>query len=315
MCRHHPARDAQKPGGSGVGAADACTQHRDARTSEDQELEKGRFLSQRYLETSTAIFRIRIVKLIPNHMTQPHILWFPLQNAKAIEQHTKTYPPATATGSEGQPPDLILSLRKAFASRHVRGLLSCLAINAALCLCLQSCVTPGLRPRGATIPLQDVVDQVSVALDQFKSTPAAQYAELSEADFTFQVVETKKGGIDVNPYILSFGVSFSREVTHTVTFAYDNKKPSKQRRLTNKKETELSAAFTDLINNAYRAAEKTLTAGGLPLDHADLTVEFAVTWAGTAGIQAPVATLITLGAHASASRNDVQTVKLTFTRK
>lgn len=175
-------------------------------------------------------------------------------------------------------------------------------------------MTSGWRVRSSPIPLQKVVDEVTTAVDQFRNSPYARVAKLNSAQFTFQVVETEKADVNVKPVILSFGISFSRDVTHSVAFIYDNRKPVKRRRVTGENETELTKEFAKLIKNAAEAAEKTIIAAGLPLQEVDLTVQFGVTWSGSGGVLAPV-NLITLGGDVSASRNDVQCVKLSFTRK
>ena len=116
----------------------------------------------------------------------------------------------------GQGINRIDGIRCASYSPSVVGPLKSLAIICILCPLLQSCATSGLgTERQEPIPLGEVVRQVTVALNQFRNTEEAQYAELTAAEFNFQTVKGNKGELSVKPLFIGFSLSASREVTKT----------------------------------------------------------------------------------------------------
>jgi hypothetical protein len=160
--------------------------------------------------------------------------------------------------------------------------------------------------------LEKVVRQVTAAVDQFRNSEYARYAELASAEFSFQTVKGVGGGLSVKPLFFSFGFSASREVTHTFTFTYT--KSGHQRLVASREENELTRDLVDMIKRAAVSAKDALYAAGLPLNQVDLSVQFAVKYSISGGVEAPIE-LVTLGGNVSASRDQTQSVKLTFKRK
>jgi hypothetical protein len=110
----------------------------------------------------------------------------------------------------------------------------------------------------------------------------------------------------------NFSLSASREVTHTFTFTYT--KPAKQLFVASAEENNMTRDLVDMIQRAAVAAKDALYTAGLPLNQVDLSVQFAVKWAGKGGVEAPIQ-LVTLGGSVTAHRDETQSVKLTFRRK
>ncbi len=204
-------------------------------------------------------------------------------------------------------------IRCASYSPSVVGPLKSFAICCMLCLLLQSCATSGSGTgHREPVPLGQVVRQVTAAVDQFRTSEAARYAELASAEFNFQTVKSTGGELSVKPLFFSFSLSSSREITHTFTFTYT--KPGKQRRIASVEENDLTRDLVDMIKQAAASAKDTLYAVGLPLSQVDLSVEFAVKRAVSGGVEAPIK-LVTLGGNVTASHAQTQSVKLTFKRK
>jgi hypothetical protein len=80
------------------------------------------------------------------------------------------------------------------------------------------------------------------------------------------------------------------------------------------KENDMTRDLVEMIDQAGRAAKDALSAVGLPLNHVDLSVQFAVKQTVTGGGAATIQ-LVTLGGSVTASRSQTQSVKLTFKRK
>jgi len=188
-----------------------------------------------------------------------------------------------------------------------------LAISCICCFLLQSCVTPGLGTgRSEPIPLRLVVEQVTAAVNQFRNSEAAKYAELASAEFNFQTVKSAGAELKVNPVFFNFGLSGSREVTHTFTFIYT--KPGHHLFAANVTENDMTRDLVEMIKQAARTAQEAVFAVGLPLNEVDLSVQFCVKQTVTGGGSATIQ-LITLGGSATASRSQTQSVKLSFKRK
>jgi hypothetical protein len=203
-------------------------------------------------------------------------------------------------------------VRCAFYSQAVFGALRSFAICCILCLLLQSCATSGVGTGGPQpIPLSQVVQQVTAAVDQFRNSEYARLAKLDSAEFNFQTVKGTSGELSVKPLVFSFGFSASREVTHTFTFTYSK---SGKRGLAVAKENDMTRDLVEMIKQAATAAKDALYAMGLPLNHVDLSVQFAVKQTVTGGGAATIQ-LVTLGGSVTASRAQTQSVKLTFKRK
>jgi len=166
--------------------------------------------------------------------------------------------------------------------------------------------------RPEAIPLHQVIDQVTAAVDYFRTTPYAKYAKLASAEFSFQTVKGEKGELSVKPLFFSFGFSASREVTHTFTFTYT--KAGQKRIAASAEEKKLTQDLVEMIEQAAVSAKDALHLSDLPLNQVDLSVQFAVKRAVTAGAQGQVE-LVTLGGNITASRDKTQSVKLTFKRK
>lgn len=177
----------------------------------------------------------------------------------------------------------------------------------------QGCATPGSRTGGHdVIPLKNVVDQVTAAIEQFRTTEAAKQAELKSAEFNFQTVEGKSRELGVKPLVFNFGITASREVTHTFTFTYKESGHLKINAVG--PVNDITRDLVEMINKAAEAAKDTLYVAGLPLNQVDLSVQFAVKRSVSGGAEVPFE-LVTLGGKATASRDRIQTVKLTFERK
>ena len=198
-------------------------------------------------------------------------------------------------------------------SLRVRRALRLFATSCLLCLLLESCATSGVGTgRPQPIPLKEVIQQVTGAVDQFRNSQAAQYAELASAEFNFQTVKTAGGELKVNPLFFNFGFSASREITHTFTFTYT--KPGHHRLGASARENDMTRDLVEMIRQAAMSAQDALYAVGLPLNQVDLSVQFAVKQTVTAGGAATIQ-LVTLGGSVTASRSQTQSVKLTFKRK
>jgi Trypsin-co-occurring domain 2 len=204
-------------------------------------------------------------------------------------------------------------IRSAFYSLGVGGALRSLAISCISCLLLQSCATSGVGTGSPQpIPLNQVVQQVTSAFDQFRNSEYARLAKLDSAEFNFQTVKGTSGELSVKPLVFNFGFSASREVTHTFTFTY--RKRAKRQLGAMAKENDMTRDLVEMIEQAARAANGALYAVGLPLNQVDLSVQFAVKKTVTGGGAATIQ-LVTLGGSVTASRAQTQSVKLTFKRK
>jgi hypothetical protein len=160
--------------------------------------------------------------------------------------------------------------------------------------------------------LQLVVEQVTAAVNQFRHSEAAKYAELASAEFNFQTVKSVGTELKVNPVFFNFGLSGSREVTHTFTFIYT--KPGQHRFAASVTENDMTRDLVEMIKQAAQTAKEAVFAVGLPLNQVDLSVQFCVKQTVTGGGSATIQ-LITLGGSVTASRAQTQSVKLTFKRK
>jgi len=182
------------------------------------------------------------------------------------------------------------------------------------CVLLQSCATSGSKTGSSKpIPLAEVVKQVTAAVDQFRNTKYAEYAELTSAEFNFQTVKGTEGELSVKPLVFGIDFSASREVTHTFTFMYT--KPGKHRlSIASAEEKELTKELVEMMDRAAQSAEKVLTGVGLSLTEVDLSVEFAVEYAAGVNVEVPVK-LVTLGGGVTARHSETQSVKLTFERR
>jgi hypothetical protein len=202
----------------------------------------------------------------------------------------------------------------ASSSRRVSRAIGCLATACLAGLLVEGCATTGPGSVDSeAIPLAEVIGQVTVAVDQFRKTEAARYAQLTTAVFNFQTVRGVGAELNVKPLFFGFGFAASREVTHTFTFTYS--KPGPRLRVAAAQPKELTADLVDMIGRAAKSARGALDAAGLPLNQVDLSVQFAVRRSITAGATAPVVELVTLGGNLKASSDRTQSVKLTFTRK
>ena len=201
----------------------------------------------------------------------------------------------------------------ATVSHPVGRALRIVPICCILCFLLLSCATTEPHTGDSDlIPLSKVISQVTVAVDQFRNTPEARYADLDSAQFEFQTINGKGGELHVNPYFFTFSFSGSREVTHTFTFTYG--KPGKARLAATKAEDDMTKDLVEMIKDAAVSARGALSVSGLRLNQVDLTVLFVVKRNVTVGGQAQIQ-LVTLGGSVTASHSQTQSVKLTFKRK
>jgi len=184
----------------------------------------------------------------------------------------------------------------------------------SFCLLFQGCATPPTGGKHAdTIPLREVTNQVTIAVDRFRHTDYAKVAKLKSAEFEFETVKGEGGELDVKPLgIINLGFSLSHEVTHTFTFTYGESKHRLSALQAQK--PELTDQLVDMIERAGKSAEKAIYAGGLSLQQVELTVKFGVKWEASVGGEFPFK-LVTLGGNVKASRDETQSVKLTFVRK
>ena len=179
--------------------------------------------------------------------------------------------------------------------------------------------TAGAAPaaHGDTAPLKAVIKEAEDAVQEYQNSPEGRNAPLSElktAEFTFKTVRVKKGelGINVLVFKASGSVSPTRTTERTITFeAPPPKEPKGLVALGLFRpsfKSELAAAIRD---NAAIVQDRF---GKLPIKETSVKVDFGVEWKGGIAAEIPIS-IVTIGPNISASRNDVQTVKLVFVRK
>lgn len=179
---------------------------------------------------------------------------------------------------------------------------------------MQGCVTTGAGIGDKKkLALDQVANQVTIAIDLMRHTHYAKLAKLKSAEIDFQTVKNQNGELEIKPLgFLDIDFSISHQVTHTFSFIYST--PAHRQVVLKPREHEVTDQLVEMMSKAADAAGKSVYAGGLSLGEVDLTVEFAVEYDGTLGAEFPFK-FVTLDANVSAKRDEIQTVKLTFVPK
>jgi hypothetical protein len=177
---------------------------------------------------------------------------------------------------------------------------------------------------GRTVPLARVICEVEQALDDYQdevTTPLKPASDmlpgLATADMDFKTVVDTKGGISFSFLLFKFGVTHDNQATNDLDFIYE---PKSRHRTGNahgfQKVEPFQPKLVETIKAAARAIQDQRSAvqtskDPLVLKQFSVTLAFSVTWDGSAGATGPIE-LVTIGGTYERSRNDVQTVKLTF---
>jgi hypothetical protein len=196
--------------------------------------------------------------------------------------------------------------------RLVRNAILWVAAGAFVCFLFPGCATIGGESQ--TVPLVDVVKEVKRQVKEYqdKPVPGNPLPELHTAEFTFKVVRTTSGGLNVNFFVFTIGGSHSREDMHTVTYTYEVPSP-KTKFAAQKPEPERKDSLVETIRRAAEAAKATsdTDVAGLPLNAMEINIEFVVKRQATVTVQAPIS-IVTVGANVSGDKSTTQSVKLVF---
>jgi len=174
---------------------------------------------------------------------------------------------------------------------------------------------PGAKPTD-TVPLDQVIKQVQLALDEYQSHlgqgPAALPA-LSSAEFDFKTTigTTVSGGVSI--FIFKFGASRERDTVNDVTYTYAPIKPEVPASglQSNEPPPSLKDELAKTIQLAAATVKGSATAAGLPFSKLVVNLQYGVKWDVNAAGTAPVS-FVTINLGGDRNKNTVQSVKLTF---
>ena len=165
----------------------------------------------------------------------------------------------------------------------------------------------------STFPLQDVIAQVNLALQDYQ-TEAQQsnnkLPALKSADFDFKTITGKSAGASISFFIFTIGGLKSNESVNDVVFHYEVPKPEKFQSHAQKSPVQLREQLTKTIEAAAQSLHDAPALKGLAFTRLAVTLSYGVRWSVNGGISFPM--LITSGLNASKDHNAIQTVRLEF---
>jgi hypothetical protein len=182
---------------------------------------------------------------------------------------------------------------------------------------------PGRDDAGDSIPLAEVVKQVTSAIQEYESSvPVGENSlpSLSSAVFDFKTVTKKSIGGSIQVLVFKFGASRENDVTNEVTFTYKPKPVRETPKLFDKSRHPPTPPplFKDELAQTIQSAAKAIKDAGsvadLPLDQLTVNLQFGVTWDIGPGGQATIS-IVTVGLSGDINKNTVQSVKLVFGRE
>jgi hypothetical protein len=167
-----------------------------------------------------------------------------------------------------------------------------------------------------TIPLADVIAQVTDALQEYQknrgSGATQELPPLSSAEFDFKTTTSKTAGLSISLFIFKFGASHEKDVVNDVTYTYSLPEPKKGPALQGSHPPpSLKDQLAQTLQSAAKAVKESSTAAGLPFSKLTVNLSYGVKWDINAEGK-PQISFVTLGLTGDASKNTVQSVKVTF---
>jgi hypothetical protein len=194
-----------------------------------------------------------------------------------------------------------------------------------------SCASLGLgnttTPADSRVPLEAVIAQLDSALLDYQAKqdssaaviPAVRLSvlpKLTSAEFAFKsTVDLAQGG-SVKLWIITLGSSVAKEAVHEVTFTYAAPKKPHGTITPHTRPAPVPTFRQELVSLMTSTADALAhakSAAGLPFEETTISLEYGVTLKTEIAGQAPIL-FLTVNGDFSGSRNDVQTLKLTFAK-
>jgi hypothetical protein len=166
------------------------------------------------------------------------------------------------------------------------------------------------------IPLAAVIAQVTDAVQEYQNNRGAgatqELPPLSSAEFDFKTTTAKTIGFSISLFIFKFGTSHEKDVVNDVTYTYSLPEPKKGPSLQGSKPPpSLKDQLAQTIQSAAKAVKDSSTAAGLPFSKLTVNLSYGVKIDVNAEGK-PVISIVTLDLSGAASKNTVQSVKVTF---
>ena len=166
------------------------------------------------------------------------------------------------------------------------------------------------------VPLADVIAQVTAALQEYQSDRGSgatqELPPLSSAEFDFKTTTAKTTGFSISLFIFKFGTSHEKDVVNDVTYTYSLPEPKKSTSLQGSHPPpSLKDQLAQTIQSAAKAVKESSTAAGLPFSKLTVNLSYGVKVDVNAEGK-PIISIVTLDLTGDASKNTVQSVKVTF---
>lgn len=190
-------------------------------------------------------------------------------------------------------------------------------MRAFFCLLLAfACTTvhaQSAQSKPDTFPLQDVLTQVNLALQDYQIAAEQSNNKLPAlkfADFDFKTSTSKSVGASFTFFIFTLGGSHSHESANEVVFHYEVPEPPKSQPHALTAPVQLREQLTKTIEAAAQALHGAPELKGLAFTRLAVNISYGVTWSVNGGISVPM--LVTSGLNAKKDHNSIQTLHLEF---
>jgi hypothetical protein len=174
-------------------------------------------------------------------------------------------------------------------------------------------VAPTPVPEDQVVSLTRVLAEVQSAVDEYHSTGAVGLPPVSQIQVDFKTTYAVTIGVALNFLIFKFGVSVKRDNLHDISFTYNYPTPPKTAALTSPA-PDLKSGLAMAIQEAAKAKVDAELQGTAPkgiTPQVAVTLQFTVTWDGTAGASVPIS-LVTIGPNLDVSKASVHSARVVF---